>query len=377
MATCPIGALTSFPLGIGFTPTSSIYSSLPRDTSRMQMQWGSRATRPGFLRGPTNGGIIDEQAGTTTLRYNGNSYSMTSAQIAKATHTPWILPIASQPINTEDIILIFTTNAATTTPIIMIVVPVVRNGTAKTDSTYLTALDISGDAGDGPFSLEDCLPLNDYVKYTTCLNGYSTDATAANALVFVDISGLSVSPTLMTAIQTESFGGNPFPSATSDFMTKFSSSTKSVTAATIGTQVSISSPFVTYVPPSNAPPSTDNYKCMPLDMAQIQGSDLSGAKTLTEILLPQQKDVKILDPGKLEKGISIALGIVMGIMFFGLGIYMLWSFIEGTRGAAATVSGAAPTVTIFSKLYSLWPFLLVLIVGIASGAAITVITSQK
>ena len=373
-ATCPIGALTSFPLGIGFTPTTSIYNSLPRDTSRIQLMWGTRMTHPSFLRGPDNGGIIDEQTGMTTLRYNTNTYNLMSVQMCKSTHTPWVLPVSSQPSNKEDLMFIFNTNAVSTTPIIMIIVPIVRNGEAKTDPKYLTGLDVSG-SSTGPYSMQDCVPLGDYVKYSTCLNGYSTEATTANALVFVDISGLAVSEARMTSIQKNGgFGATGFPAATAYFMNKFSTMTVSVTASTIMNQVSITSPFVNYVPPSNAPPTTDDYKCMPLDMTQIQASDLSGAKTLTQILLPELKDEKILDPGKLERGISIALGVIMGIMFFGLGIYMLWGLISGIRGS--TASGPQPTVTVFSTIFALWPFLLVLIVGIACGAAITVVTSK-
>lgn len=229
------------------------------------------------------------------------------------------------------------------------------------------------EAGKGPFSLENCLPLKDYIKYTSCLNGYSSDAPTANAVIYVDISGLSVSSVLMDGIKRNL--GVDFPTPISYFMSKFSQTKKSVTGDTIGKVVSISSPFVTYEPPLVAEASTDNYKCMPLDMAQIQTSDMVGAKTLTEVLLPKQKEAKILDPGKLEKAISIALGVVMGLMFFGLGFYMLFTFIQGAR--ATGVSGPEPTVTIFSKLYSLWPFLLVLVIGIAAGAAITVVTSKK
>jgi hypothetical protein len=339
------------------------------------MQWGTRTTPPVFLKQATSGGTIDEKDGSTTLRYNTNTYNLISVQIAKATHTSWLVPTKSQPDNKEDLIFIFTSSAADPR-ILMIVVPIIRTGRARTDPLYLTALGATteADAGKGPFSLEDCLPLRDYIKYTSCLNGYSTDAPTANAVMYVDVSGISVSPTLMDGIKRNL--GFDFPTPVSYFMNKFSGS-KIMTAETIGKVVSISSPFVTYEPPIVAEASTDNYKCMPLDMAQIQTSDMVGAKTLTEVLLPKAKEAKILDPGKLEKGISIALGVVMGIMFFGLGFYMIFTFIQGARGAASTVSGAAPTVTIFSKLYSLWPFLLVLIIGIAAGAAITVVTSKK
>ena len=371
-STCPITAMTSFPLGIEFTPTTGIYNSLPRDVGQLQMQWGTRTTRPGFM-GGSNGGIIDEPSDTNTLRYKTNSYNLLSVQIAKATHTAWILPIASQSFNKEDLIFIFTTNAVSTTPILMIIVPIIRNGTARTDPLYLTALDSSREAGSGPYSLKDCLPFNEYIQYTSCLNGYSTEAPTANAVIYVDISGLSVSSELMSSVLQKSFGTPLFPIPVSYFMNKFSRSA-TVSASTINKSVSISSPFKTFVPPSNAPVTTDNYKCMPLDMTQIQTSDLSGAKTLTQILLPQQKEIQILNPGKLERGISIALGVVMGLMFFGVGIYILWSFIDGTRAAA---SGAAPTVSIFSKLYSLWPFLLVLLIGISVGVVITVLTAKK
>ena len=329
------------------------------------------------MKGSTAGGILDENvaAATNTLVYNKIRYNLASVQIAKSTHTAWVLPITAQPENKEDMIFIFSTPTKHDIPILMIVVPIVRTGAPQTDPLYLTALDVSNNVQNKTFSLEDCIPKNDYIKYTTCLTGYSTEASSANVIVFVNTAGLSVSRTLIEAILKKVFTAATFPVATADFMTKFSTTTSSVTAADIGNRVSITSPFINYVPPSNAPPSTDNYKCMPLDMAQIQRSDLSGAKTLTQVLLPDRKDSKILDPGKLERGISIALGIVMGILFFSVGIYILWKFIEGAKATAAGT--AVPTVTIFSKLYSLWPFLLVLIVGISTGVVITVLTSKK
>ena len=368
---CPAGALTSFPLKIGFTPTSDTYKNIPVDNTELVFQWQPRSISPSFEKIPLNSGLIDEPTGLTTLRYNTKIYSLISVQIAQATHTEWLPTNQSRLDNKEDIIFIFKTSVSE--PLnIMIVVPIIKNGTAQTDPLYLTALDPSSGLENGPFSLDDCVPRSNYIKYTSCLPGYSKDAPSNNALIYVDISGLSVSPTLMDSIKKNSFAGSNFPAKpTADFMNRFTSDLKTITSTTIGTNVAMSSRFVNSTGQSNKSESTDNYKCMPLDMAQIQTSDLVGAKKLTEILLPEQKEAKILNPGKLERGISIALGIIMGIMFFGLGIYMLLGFIKGSQG------GVTETTTIVSKIYGIWPFILVLIIGIASGAAITVVTSQK
>ena len=118
VSVCPLIRLTSFPLGIEFTPTEGTYKSLPRVNSRIQMQWGTRMTKPAC-----SGGLLDESDGTTTLRYDTNTYNLTSAQIIKSTHKSWLVPITE---NTEDILFIFTTPSTTTlTPIIMIIIPIV------------------------------------------------------------------------------------------------------------------------------------------------------------------------------------------------------------------------------------------------------------
>lgn len=377
-STCPLRAMTSFPLGIDFTPTPGFYTSLSNDNKSLVMQWGVRLTKPGF-----SGQFIDEQTGTTsttTLRYDTNTYHLTGLQITKPTHTSWLLPVTSQPLNKEDILFMFTTTSTSSTaPIIILIVPVVRNGTARTDPVYLMALD-SGEAGAGPFPLKDCLPDKNYIKYTTCLKGYSTEASSANAIVYVNTTGLSVSATLMAAIQKNNFGGNPFPIPIADFMQKYSLTQISVTAETIKTHVSVSSsPFQNYVPPSDAPPNTDNYKCMPLDMTQIQTSDLSGAKTLTQILLPEARDMKILNPGMTEYVLTIVIGVTMGLLILGVGFLTVSNVVIPAiaPAAGAAVAGAAGGPTLVQRLYDVRFYILAGFVGVFIGGLASYFTTKK
>jgi len=375
VTTCPPSSKTSFPLGIGFTPTTGVYSSLSMDKSRLEMQWGIRSTKPGF-----SGDYVNEEAGatTTTLRYNTNTYSLTALQISKSTHTPWLLPVTSQPLNTEDIVLTFiTTSKTSTTPIIIVVIPIVRNGTARTDPLYLTALDTASDEIKGTFSLKDCLPDNNYIKYTVCIPGYTTEASSADAIVYVNTTGLSVSSTLMAAIQKNSLGGRQFPTPDADFMQEWKKVRISMTAESIKTHVSMSSsPFENYMPPSDAPPSTDNYKCMPLDMAQIQTSDLSGAKTLTQILLPEARDVKILDPGMTEYVLTIVIGVTLGIIILSVGFLTVSNVvIPAIAPAAGAAAVGGPTLV--QRLYDVRFYILAGFVGVFIGGLASYFTTKK
>ena len=172
-------------------------------------------------------------------------------------------------------------------------------------------------------------------------------------------------------------GGNPFPSPTPDFMTKFGGEKSKVfmNAGTINKYVSISSPFVNYVPPSDAPPNTDNYKCMPLDMAQIQTSDLSGAKTLTQVLLPEAKGDKLLDPGLTEKVLTIILGVTMGIIILSVGFFTIFNIVVPSVAPTAGESGL--TNNIMKMLADMKYYILAGVIGVIAGALISYFVNRK
>jgi len=267
---------------------------------------------------------------------------------------------------------------------IMIIVPIVRDGKARTDPPYLLALDSSVD-NQGPFSLEDCLPLNNYITYTTCLAGYSSEASSVNAITYVNTTGLSVSPELMNTIKSKCLGGLAYLALSDAFMVKFPMTRVTMNdVTTMSKYVSVAaSPFTNYVPPSNAPPTTDNYKCMPLDMAQIQTSDLSGAKTLTQVLLPTVKDQKLLDPGLTEKVLTIILGVALVLLVFVVGFLTVFNVVVPAAGAAAGVTPAAGAAAVASATTStqtltvMMPYILAAGIGLVAGSLITFFMNNR
>lgn len=151
-----------------------------------------------------------------------------------------------------------------------------------------------------------------------------------------------------------------------------------MTAESIKTNISLSpSPFQNYVPPSDAPPSTDNYKCMPLDMAQIQTSDLSGAKTLTQILLPEARDMKILNPGMTEYVLTIVIGVTMGLLIIGVAFLTVFNVVIPAVAPAAAVAGATAGPTLMQRLYDIRFYIGAGFIGIFIGGLASYFATKK
>ena len=198
---CPSGAITRFPLQLSATITDLLYDGVSEPIT-MDIQWAARSTPPMFVDPKTESKTDEVGAGNTnltTLRFMNNSYTVSSVQIIKASHTAWVLP--STTMNLEDIVITFSTSSTTTQYVyITFVIPIIRTS-ALTSPNYFTGLSDSN--SNGPFSLQSCFPTNPQARfayYSTCLKGYSSGASTQSSYIFVSTDGIPVSATLMSKL---------------------------------------------------------------------------------------------------------------------------------------------------------------------------------
>jgi hypothetical protein len=112
---CPTGAITSFPLKLGFKANQPLYDSA-NESFPLSIQWGQRTTPPVFFdieTGETDD-VNHSSSNVTTLRYSGYDYTLSSVQITQATHSQWLLGSYNPTMNPVDVILTFTTSGDVT-----------------------------------------------------------------------------------------------------------------------------------------------------------------------------------------------------------------------------------------------------------------------
>jgi hypothetical protein len=342
---CSPGAITSFPLQIAITATDTLYDTVSEPIT-MDIQWATRSTPPMF-RDPKTTAITDEvgagNTNLTTLRFMNNNYTVNSVQLIGASHNAWIVPSTSQSMNVEDIVITF---AATDTTVqnsyITFVIPILRTSTV-TNPSYLTGLSDSN--ASGPFSLQSCFPANTrarFAYYSTCLSGYSGKSSTRNMYVFVSTDGIQVSTTLMTKILSLTGRTSGFGTYSSSFITRLTSNKTII--KNIGdftnyvmstTQLLNFNDFKRLYPTIDTnlrQDDTSAYQCVAIDpdSAIVDGKlsvDIKTGEVLTNVLA-QRDAVRAsnnvagsMDPGRLERYMSTALGVILSILLFWAIIY--------------------------------------------------------
>ena len=352
---CPAGAITSFPLQLGITATDMLYDTVSEPIT-MDFQWATRSTPPIFTDKVKC--ITDEVGGgntnLTTLRFMNNNYTVASVQIIAASHTAWILPNTAQVNNTEDIVITFSTTSTTTQySYITFVIPILRGSSGT--SSYLNGL--SNPSAQGPFSLQDCFPTSRQARfsyYATCLAGYSGSANSQNSYVFVSTDGLQVTSTLMATILTVTGRPNTFGTYSPPFLSRLTSTPTTISNIPSFTKyVMTTRELLNYTAFRQLYPAietgirqddTSAYKCVPIDpdTAILDGKihvDFKSGEVLTEVLNARDAVREAhgtnagIDPGRIEKYLGSAIGILLSIILFGS---ILWftilMFFKGTAG---------------------------------------------
>jgi len=345
---CPTGAITSFPLQLGITATSTLYDTV-QEPITLDIQWSTRSTPPMFVY-PKIEGVTDEvgagNTNLTTLRFMNNTYIVSSVQIIKASHTAWLLPSTS--MNFEDIAITFSTSTSTTQyAYITFVIPIIRTS-ALTNPNYLTGLSDSN--SNGPFSLQSCFPTNPQARfayYSTCLKGYSLGASTQSSYVFVCTDGIQASTTLMSKL-LDVVETTEFKKFSPPYMNRLTSNTMVIkTVGDFTTYVMTTTQLLNYKNFAQLYPTTDTlvrrddvsaYQCVAIDpdSAIVDGKinvDVNSGEVLTDVLSKRDNlraDHNVtasMNPGRLEKHIGTALGIILSILLFTTILYLVFSLV--------------------------------------------------
>jgi len=374
---CPDTAITSFPLQMAIPVSDTMYDGVSEPVT-IDFQWSSRSTPPMFV-SPKQNAITDEvQAGNsnlTTLRYKNTTYTIASVQIIQASHNAWILPTTAQATNTEDIAITFSTSDSSVSyAYLTFIIPILRGSTAT--PSYLQGL--SNPNANGPFSVESCFPTNTrtrFAYYATCLAGYSSLANTQTSYVFVNTDGLQVSSALMTTILGLTGRTGSFAQFSPPYINRLTNTRKPIrNIGEFSSNVTTTNQLLNYTDFVRKYPilaegvrqdDTDAYQCVAIDpdAAVVDGKisvDINSGEVLTEVLTKRDALMKAnsvkpsMNPGRLEKYMGTAIGIVLCIVLF-------WIIIQFT---AMMFIGPGPAQGVASWLTSVPTYgVIILIAG--------------
>jgi len=199
---CPATAIRSFPVGLSITPTTEMLDAVVEPLS-FTFNWKPRTTPPQF-KGTENGEILDDLS--TSVLFNGRTYSLYSVQLTNPTHLKWITPYTQQVKNEEDIILTFSYQdlLSNEPQYIIFVIPVIRSQVLVGDPSYLVKFVNPTGNPDQEISLQSLIPARKsepFLYYRTCCQGFSVNTPPQNVLVVVAAQGLYVSQERMIAVK--------------------------------------------------------------------------------------------------------------------------------------------------------------------------------
>ena len=285
MNKCPPESLQSFPVDIGFSLTNNTYTQAKKVPLDIQFTWGTRTNAPNFSYATS--GIIDHTQNdySTTLTYNGSLYTLGSVQLCSPTHNKWLDPHSlgvTKLDNKEDVVMTyqrdtFARPASENDPAIIILVnPIFRNDSQNGNPMYLSNM---ANGVNTPVTLESLFPYistNNYVYYTTCVNGITTQDPYKNILVLLNVEGTLVSESIMVKIKDmySSFSKGNYPQyiPLGNFNTR-SNKTQTILSLREGFQVAT----VTSGAPAATSAATSSAftveKCVPFDPETQVGSD--------------------------------------------------------------------------------------------------------
>ena len=191
---CSTFGIRDFPIvnSVAVTPSlnDSIYEELPLD-----IQWGPKAIEPTFQHtgAYANLGFMEYMTDftlTTTLRLNGNTFTLISVQLCEPQHKS-LLEQSKQRDCSGELILGFKSKASISETYVFLCVPILTRSTT-TLSSYLEALRL-GQLSGKPTSLLTLLPGDKhFISYSTCLERIEERGSSSKqARVMVFTEGLA------------------------------------------------------------------------------------------------------------------------------------------------------------------------------------------
>ena len=371
---CPTGAIQSFPLKMGITASDNLYDTVSEPLT-ISFQWAAKMTPPQFIKNLVST-IDDTGTNTSTLRFKNNKYSSTNVQIIQPSHNSWILPTSAQGSNKEDIAITFSSDDENlNTQYLTFIIPIIRTS-SPSQPTYLKGL--ADPNSNGTFSLGQLLPTNTRSKfayYSTCLSSVGSGTSTQNMYVFVSISGLNVSDTLMNDILSKVSLKQFSSKITAPFMTRLTGPSITIGSAEIFTKYVLTTTEVlnyanfqgqyarVNVNENTRVDDTSAYTCVPIDPEDAISNgqltvNLDNGQVMSEVLAKRESTRVLhslsgnLDPsrfvGFFESGLGIFMGVVLALLVLLFGYFAVRKY-KGTPTDPAAASQTSQIMTILTN----------------------------
>lgn len=369
MSLCPSTGIRDFPIQNNVKVDAALLLAV-QESYLVQAQWAQRSDAPKIV--DQQNLFFDEGAqhsaatNQTTLRLQGNSYTLQSIQICKPQHTGFVRD-ADKPLVQAEIVLSFSGSSAE--KYVFFCIPIINKSTTK-PNVYLTAGG-NGRLPGGPISVGSIMPENQgFLCYSTCLNQVKSGQTlATNARVFVFYDGIffnigAISNNLLLPDNiTASTMAVPF---TLQNEVDFKNFLRSSDLKTGKGDAAL----------NRRTDATSAYKCTPLnpDLQVKDGKitiDTQKGEVLSKVLETREAEMQGtivkpgLTPGDIQKVIAIAFGIGFGLLILSLLAYFVSIYSTGGDGFPP-----GPVIGLPEWFSSIGPNIAIAIIGFVFGAIV-------
>lgn len=370
MSLCPSTGIRDFPIQNNVKVNDDLILAV-QESYLVSVQWAQRSDAPKIV--DQQNLFFDEGAqhsaatNQTTLRLQGNSYTLQSIQVCKPQHTGFVRD-ADKPLVQSEIILSFSGSGSGAEKYVFFCIPVINKSTTK-PNVYLTAL-INGRLPGGPISVGSIMPEKQgFLCYSTCLNQVkSGQSMATQARVFVFYEGIlfntgaASNNLLLPDNITASTMAIPF---TLQNDVDFKNFLRSSDLKTGKGDAAL----------NQRTDATSAYKCTPLnpDLQVKDGKitiDTQKGEVLSKVLETRAAEVQGeivkpgLTPGDIQKVIAIAFGIGFGLLILSLLAYFVSVYSTGED------SFEGPVISIPEWFSSIGPTIGIAVIGFIFGAIV-------
>lgn len=188
MSTCSNLGVRDFPIQRTARLSPTIIDSV-KESFLIDVQWGQKSNAPDFVLDSNDKGFLQEgsfssQASTSTLRLQGNSYTLKTMQITKSLHGSFFTDDLQKNIPAE-LVIVFASQSNIAEKYVIFSIPIF-SGASSSQNVYLNAL-FQGRLPGKPISLQAVLPEDQkFLAYSTCLSQLQNNQTnSVQARVFL------------------------------------------------------------------------------------------------------------------------------------------------------------------------------------------------
>jgi hypothetical protein len=404
MSTCSNLGVRDFPIQRTAQLSSSIIDSV-KESFLIDIQWATKSNAPEFVIDSNDKGFLREgmnssQASTTSLRFQGNSYTLKTMQITKSLHGSFFTEELQRQIPAE-VVLVFSTTNSIAEKYVIFCIPI-YSGPSTQQNSYLNAL-FQGRLPGSPISLGKVLPDDSrFLIYSTCLSQLQNNQSSsvqARVLLFYSTISFSQVNELKKFIYRFRNANNvlvngstnePFPDVRLPDL---------ITAKTMPVPFTIDNEttFTRFIRSGSLKDSqgqggvftredtTSSYKCVPLNPDLHVNKDRKivvdtrKGELLSDVLDKRQSDLqgdlgrKGLNADQIETILAVAFGIALGLLVLTIIAYFI-SRVTASEGSFAK----GPIVVLPEWIKSGTPILVVSVIvgliGFGIGAAVVAYT---